>query len=446
MQPSEKIKGYAKTVCDQIKWKKAHTVISEEIENHIKDQRDAYAADGADEVTATDQAIVQMGDPVDVGMRLDRSYRPKPQWGMLALTAGLLLIGFAVRTFVMASNGSKPNYSDEVFYSAIGLMLMAAAYFADFTLLGRFPKAFYIATVILGAAIVFYNWGYGMGALLAPLGFAAALYAARNKRYLGIVLCGLAFALPAWIMLIGPTFHGFLLFAVCGLVMILLANARGFFGVKKLYGFLLILIPVALAVVILLLNFSNGDYRWGRLRAAINPSTDPTGYGFMGTRVRALLSGSAWIGPGTAPAEIHMGRLAIDSADYLLTYLIFYGGWASFIAVMVALLFFIVKGFMLCLRQKSVLGLLVSVSVMLTFTMQVAGYVTFNLGFVLLAPLSLPLLSYGGIQTVLNLVLIGVMMSVFRTGDIARNRNTGRRKESRITWSEGKLTVDFGKR
>ena len=90
MGPFDKIKDYGVTVCNQIRWKRAHPLIEEEIENHIIDQRDAYISDGDDETTATNKAIIQMGDPVEVGIQLDRTHRPKPQKTMIFLTMLLL--------------------------------------------------------------------------------------------------------------------------------------------------------------------------------------------------------------------------------------------------------------------------------------------------------------------------------------------------------------------
>lgn len=67
MQQSTKINEYLKIVCEQIRWKKAHGVISEEIENHIIDQKNAFINEGLDEEAAIDKAILDMGDPVVVG-------------------------------------------------------------------------------------------------------------------------------------------------------------------------------------------------------------------------------------------------------------------------------------------------------------------------------------------------------------------------------------------
>ncbi len=150
MTPFEKIQAYSKAVCGQIRWKKAHAVVSEEIENHLVDQRNAYMADGADEAAATDKALTQMGDPVAVGTELDRTHRPRPQWGMLTLTAMLLVIGLLIRVFLISSN--EQWLAPSVISMIIGLGLMAAAYFMDFTLIGKHPKAFYFA--ILAISII----------------------------------------------------------------------------------------------------------------------------------------------------------------------------------------------------------------------------------------------------------------------------------------------------
>lgn len=170
----------------------------------------------------------------------------------------------------------------------------------------------------------------------------------------------------------------------------------------------------------------------------------------MGTVIRNLLGGSKLSGRGDMPTEYAaMSTFPLPDIDtnFLMTYMIFKIGWISFIIIMGVMLFFIIKGFILCFRQKSCLGLFVSVSVMLTFTMQVIGYVIANLGFIFTSPISLPLISYGKIATIINLSLIGIMLSVFRTGDIVKDKTANTIGENNfITWSDGRLIISFGKK
>ena len=452
MQPFEKIQEYSKCVCDQVRWKKAHSVISEEIENHLIDQRDAYIADGTDEITATNNAIDQMGDPITIGTQLDRTHRPRPQWSMILLATTLLFIGIFIRIFI--NYGLTPT---ELIFTVIGLGFMVIAYFSDFTLIGKYPKAIYfsiqalsIVALIISPTVNGQAYYAKFMTLLFPLGFAAILYVTRNKGYLGIILCGLSFLLPACIALLITTVSGFLLFTVSGLIIISIGIAKSWFKVKKLCGYLLVFIPTAVILLLAIVRISAGGV-WMRLQIAIDPSIDPAGGGWVSTVVRALLGGSKLFGHGDMPVKYAMLTFPLPKAsidtDLLLTYLTFKFGWIAFIIIMGILLFFIIKGFMLCFRQKSSLGLFVSISIMLTFTMQVISYIIFNLGFQFTGPISLPLISYGKIATIINLSLIGIMLSVFRTGDIVKDKYANIiRNDNFITWSDGKLIISFGKK
>lgn len=448
MQPFDKIKEYAKTVCDQIKWEKAHSIITEEIENHLIAQRDAYIAEGADEAAATDKAITQMGDPVIAGTQLDHTHRPKPQWGMLALTIALLSGGFIIRLFFF-----DHVRWEQIAATIIGLGLMAATYFADFTLIGKYPKTIYFSILALSAAVVFSapaisatNFNPGLLTLLFPLGFAAIVFAVKNKGYRGIILCGfagIAFLLSLWVI---PAASGALLFAISGPVVLCIAISKRWFKVKIIYGYLLVFIPVFIVLLFAFISIQ-GSYRWEKLQAAFDPSLVPSGAGFIGTQIKAMLNGASLFGYGVISGVASSVPWLGNATDYLLTYLIFNTGWISFIMIMGLLLFFIVKGFILCFRQKSGLALFVSFSIMMTFTMQVIVYVIANLGFQLIAPLSLPLISNGNIATIINLALIGIMLSVFRTGDIVKDKSNSKlRNQNFITYIDGKLIISLSKK
>ena len=451
MQPFEKVEEYAKTVCNQIKWKKAHAIISEEIENHIIDQRDAYIAAGEDEAPATDLAIAQMGDPVFVGTELDRTHRPKPQWSMIILTVVLLMTGLLIRVFFVHSDDQW--LAPTVISMIAGLGLMITTYFMDFTLIGKHPKTIYFAILALSVAVILFTPDINgriyyavFLTLLFPLGFTAIVYAARNKGYWGIILCGFSFLFPAVLALLIPSTSGLLLFTLSGLVVLCLAITKKWFKVKVIYGYLLVFIPV---VVVLLLAFAAlyQSHQWERIQAIFAPASYSNGAGYIATQINALLSGSSMFGHGTVPDTMAAVAWVGNNGDYLLTYLIFNFGWIAFIIIMGLLIFFIIKGFMLCFKQKSRLALFVSVSIMMTFTMQVMGYAIVNLGLQVSVPISLPLVSYGNTATIMNLTLIGIMLSVFRNGDIVKDKNINEvRHQDFITYCDGKLIISFNRK
>ena len=52
MNVSDAFHRYAEKVCEQIRWKKAHSAVAQEIEDHLTDQKNAYLAAGDSESIA----------------------------------------------------------------------------------------------------------------------------------------------------------------------------------------------------------------------------------------------------------------------------------------------------------------------------------------------------------------------------------------------------------
>ena len=158
----------------------------------------------------------------------------------------------------------------------------------------------------------------------------------------------------------------------------------------------------------------------------LHPAFDPTGYGYIGTVIQRFLSHSQFIGEGMPLSGFEkytvLQILPDVNTDFLLTYLIYRFGWIVLIGTIGIFSAFIIRALILCKKQKSVLGFLVSLAIISTFALQCVIYIASNLGFFLLSPLSLPLISYGGQALVINMCLIGFLLSVFRTGDLVRDQ------------------------
>ena len=71
------IKEYLKSVCEQIKYKPIREEISKEIEVHIFDLKQEYINDGIKEDIAEEKAIEQMGNPEEIGKKLNQIHKPK---------------------------------------------------------------------------------------------------------------------------------------------------------------------------------------------------------------------------------------------------------------------------------------------------------------------------------------------------------------------------------
>ena len=81
---------YLNNLLDQIRCKKAHAAIREELESHISDQIEDNMKAGMTREEAEKAAVCDMGDPVTTGISLDQIHRPKMARQMIVLMAVIL--------------------------------------------------------------------------------------------------------------------------------------------------------------------------------------------------------------------------------------------------------------------------------------------------------------------------------------------------------------------
>lgn len=462
MQPFDQIKKYSDTVCQQIRWKKAKPVIATEIENHLCDQRDAYMVDGDDEKTATNKAILQMGDAVSVGQELDKTHKPKPQWTMLTLTGAFMLIGFFLNFYlgglISPSGSYLTTYSLISFVPAFAILLLC--YFLDFSMLGKYPLQCYsfvlivsLVSILLGSDVngrlEWFVWGgfsvsLSYLSLLFPLAFALLVYAMRGKGYHGIILCGIGFLPLAIILMLILTFSGFLIYTLSAFILLCFAIAKGWFSVNKKHGLLLVLVPSFIISAAIFGFVIQSPYFIRRFSIFLNPYENRLGAGYVYCLIRDFLSEAAFIGQGGTPHGAEIANVPSISTDYSLVYLIHQFGYVILIGIVAMLILYSVIGIKKALKEKSILGSLVALSIILSFATQSALFIIDNLGYGLFSSLSLPFISYGKTALLVNSALIGFMLSVFRTGDVYRDSvRSQARHRSIFSYKDGKLTINL---
>lgn len=457
----DKIAEYVETVRQQIRWKRAQPGLTAEVRTHLLDQKDACMAEGMPEEAAEAEALHQMGDPVALGAGLDRVHQPKPQWGLLILTALLVLLGLLLRSVWMPQvwGAEFRTMNRSIFSVCIGFALMTGVYFLDLSRLGTRPVICYF--LIVGAAAVsrlFSPQTMGVSyytqylLLIFPVAYALILYALRGRGTAGILLSGAAF-LPLVILTgITPSFSSLLLLLLCELILLLNCIVEGWFGGRKGVQLVIVLSAVA-AVVIWIAVLIGLGYGRSRLTSLVHPENDPYGLGYFPMMIRELLQGAKWIGTGT------VGELfgALDNlpeyfaSNFLLTWVIHQFGWLPAILLMAVLTLFLAVGLRRCLRQKNALGKLLSAAVLLTLIYETGQYVINNLGFVLLSGVQLPLLSNGNLYTIVNLTLIGLALAAFRGEDLPvferyKMPQPCGSQRPLVSWQNGNLVIALGRR
>jgi cell division protein FtsW (lipid II flippase) len=154
-----------------------------------------------------------------------------------------------------------------------------------------------------------------------------------------------------------------------------------------------------------------------RLSLIINPVLDYYGEGYLGMQIHKILANAKWLGQGGYTMDYLPG--AVD--DLMLAFYIHKFGWISLVAVL--LLFGALFAFaaMRIRRQKSKLGRMAASAILAALGVQCAFYVLSNVWSPLIGSFVLPLLSFSNAALVIDSFLIGLMLSVFRMDDVARD-------------------------
>lgn len=419
---------------EQIRNKKAKDLVACEIEQHIEDQKNAYLEAGDGEDIALEKAIEQMGDPIDVGKQLDKIHKPKLEWSILLVAITLCFIGVFVQFYILSSSDNMQsirsmNYMKQIIYIFIGLLFMLTMYFVNYIIIGRYSKALWLFiivgfflyapfTPIINGQIPYFH---AVGMLFIPL-YGGILYAYRNKGYVGIIKC-LIFVLAACmteLKFISQSSVYLELLLSC-LIMLTVAGVNNWFGISRRKAMLITWgwIPFVLSILFMVPNNLLGQNQFGHLQSLISLLLHPEqdGRGFQMNIVRQILSSSKFVGDS---GETIIGYLPGVNNDYILTFII--GRWGILAGLIVTGLVVALFGRMIsiALKQKNSLGRFVGLGCSLVYATQGVIYILSNLGIQLIAQVNLPFVSYGGTSLLINFIVLGIMLSIFRNINIMK--------------------------
>ena len=433
------IRGYLDTVSDQIRWKRARAGLVRELEAHLEDQRHEFQAEGHSPEEAERLAVEEMGDPAAVGTDLDRLYQPRPQWGMLALTLALLLVGGWLRYSLTRVGEFWYDDLDPLRCAlsvVVGAAVLIGSYFLDVSRLLRWAKWVYIGAVAAGVLSLHLSPNVNNASyftryvvLFYPAAYAFWLYDCRGKGWQGL-LAAVAGGIPlAAIGVEAPFLQGVIQLLVIGCFLLLLAIWMGWFTVPRRQGLAAVgglAAAMAGAVLWMLLRAGFGA---ARIQILLHPETDPMGAGYQSIMAQRVLEASRLVGEGgdlsirtntvqgmQLPPEMMLPEW---NHDFLPTTMVYKLGWLPYLlllAVLAALFLWMLRR---CACQRSQSGKLLALAVVGTLAVQSVFAVVLNLGFVLFTA-QLPLVT-GNLHSVVDCALIGLALSAFRSESILRD-------------------------
>lgn len=429
---------YLNKLISQIRYKKTHEPIREEIEAHIEDQTEAYEMDGLSYEEALEAAVAEMGDPVLVGGELDHIHRPSTPYKLLLLCSAVGFLFLLLRIFMKyylsdLAFSAELNVRSEIIHWILGVLVMVAICRLEYSFIGK--KCKHIIMTLSMMIVTCFLLGYrnmvnGIHMwfelipgirfstiqcllLYIPL-YAAVLYTYRGAECKEILSRAVLWAFfPIFFTYNIPSIYEMVILAVSFMLIVTVAVCKDWYEVSK--GRIIAIIwgvPVlsCSAITIFIMCFTNG-YKAERLQTFLLHNAGRNNFIYE-TIDQVLTHAKLW---GRAPESVleTLGN-NLSVWNYFLLYLIAYFGIIAAILMIGILVGFIIRLGYLSITQKNQMGMLIGTGCSIVFLIQILFYVMENVGFTLFGHNYCPFLTYGGSGTTISYALCGIMLSIMR--------------------------------
>jgi cell division protein FtsW (lipid II flippase) len=406
----------------QIKSKEAKQFVSDELKNHLKQAEQYWLKKGLSDSEAEAKAIEQMGSPTKLGIEMNKLHRPRWDWWSLLLLGCTLLLGF-LPLFALLENGflaSSIFIQNKAIIVLLGALVAIGIMFIDYRKWQTKGWLFYALGVSLLLTIIFFSNRMINGvprieigpltieSLMAIPFFLlawASFYHQKTLKvwqFIGLVL------FPMFLLLSIPSLPSFYIYSIMVFVM--------FFWSQFSRKIKIILSSMTVLITLIISVFSWNTlkpYQKERLLGFLAPEEYVTTSGNLYIRMDELLSKAGWFG--------YAGQtkfLPEAHTDYVFVTFTYYYGWLFAALLVLILSLLAVRIIIVSLKIKDSYGKILLIGAVALYVAQLATNVAMTLGFIPLFAVSLPFMSYGLMPTVLNAILIGIVLSIYRRKDI----------------------------
>ena len=366
------------------------------------------------------------------------SARPakKRERGIVALPILVVLVAaFGVLMVYSASYYAAEKQFGDAFYFMkkqlvgfiLGVVAMLAAGFFPYRNLKKLKWPALIVSLVLLAAVFIPGLGVenygatrwiGLGPItiqpseIAKFGFIifAAAYASENpermKKFTGMLPVLAAGGGICLLIIAEPNMS---VTMVVGILMVAMLFLSG----VKIRHFLIILLPIALAVPVLIVM---EPYRLQRLYAFLDPWSSPQGEGYQLIQSLYALGNGSWLGTGLFKSMQKYRYLPFAESDFILAVIGEEFGYVGIILLFLVFGAIVFCGIRTAARCRDMFGFLTASGITAVYAIQVVINALVVSGSIPPTGLPLPLVSSGNTSLIITMAAMGVLYNISRGG------------------------------
>jgi rod shape determining protein RodA len=356
-------------------------------------------------------------------------------WGMVFLVFIISLIGIAaVYSATYTSRGPSSLFTKQLVWISIGLIIMFLALIPDYHTVGRYAYVLYaLSLVLLFLVMVMGKTGMGAQRWLAigPFAFqpselaklsltlALARYFAEDPKQgdyelRDLVIPVIMVLVPLVLVLKQPDLGTALMLFLTSSMIVILA------GIRLRSVVYVFLVGVTIASLVFLVSpvrhkiwGSLKPYQQNRIKAFIDPSSDPLGSGYHANQSKIAVGSGQITGRGYRKGtQSQMAFLPERHTDFIFAVISEETGLVGSSVLLFLYLLLLLVGVDAAKNAKDRLGVLMAGGIVSMLSLYVFINMGMAVGIVPVVGVPLPLVSYGGTSIITTFLSLGILLNI----------------------------------
>lgn len=234
----------------------------------------------------------------------------------------------------------------------------------------------------------------------------------RKSEYTGSFLRGLlpplfVLGIVALLILIQPDLGTVLALGIVVFIMLFVSGVR--------LSYLLSIILMSLPLLYILIF--NVPYRRMRIMSFLNPWQDPKGSGFQIIQSQIALGSGGIFGVGLGHSKQKLFYLPAAHTDFVFSIIGEELGLLGTIGIIILFIIFIRQGLKVIKSAPDKFGYFLSLGLVLMISLKAIINIGVSCGILPTKGLPLPFISYGGSSFIFDMVSVGILMNIARSGE-----------------------------
>lgn len=356
---------------------------------------------------------------------------------LLLVTFALVFYGFImIRSATLSYSGGSYGYLKiQILAFVLGLLAVVVLLLIDYELYGYFYIPIYIISNVLLIAVLLFGygadeWGASNWLSIGPINFqpsevakfgiiiSLAKFIDKNKEKINqplTLLKILVFAfIPVVLILKQPDLGTALVFVFFIAVMIYSGGLS--------YKYILPTLGIAVIVVVAGVFYINSildtynigeNYQLDRIIIFLNPEMDPSDKGYQVIQSKIAIGSGQMFGSGLYKGvQNQYGFLPTKETDFIFAVIGEELGFVGGIILIILYAILLLRMIKIAKTSKDTFGSLIVIGIMAMFLFHILENIGMTMGLMPVTGIPLPFVSYGGTFMLVNMISIGLILSI----------------------------------